>query len=423
MITATEYAARRAKIFNQMKEGSIAILFSGVAKKSTADETYPFEVNRNFYYLTGVDDEDCSLILMNSEGEHREFLLIPPFDPNKEKWYGKRIQTSEAKEISGIKNVLFNSALNARVDSALSGSFSDFGDIKTVYLDLESELKIAEATSTHDYRDNLVRIYQGITVEDIYPTITRCRMVKSKAEVDELREAIEHTRMGILAVMAQARPEVKEYELADTFLHTINDESGYQGTAFNTIMAAGVHATTLHYPKPMGTVAKGDLILMDLGARHGYYNADISRTIPADGEFTDLQRTIYKIVLDCNKAVANFAKPGVTIAELNSLTKEFLASECLAKGIITKKEDIGNYYFHSVSHHIGLDTHDPGERAIPLEAGNVISDEPGLYIKELGIGVRIEDDLLITTTSCEVLTEGVIREIDDIERFYKDRKE
>ncbi|MCR5491154.1 MAG: aminopeptidase P N-terminal domain-containing protein, partial [Bacilli bacterium] len=365
--------------------------------------------------------EDCSLLLLNSEGEHREFLLIPPFDPAKERWYGKRIQTGEAKDISGIKNVLFNSALNARVDSALSGSFSDFGDIKTVYLDLEAELKIAEQTSTHDYRDNLTRIYQGIAVEDIYPIIVKLRLVKSKAEVDEFREAIEHTRMGILSVMAQARPGVKEYELADTFLHTINDESGYQGLSFNTIMASGIHATTLHYPKPLGVVGDDELVLMDLGARHGYYCADISRTIPASGEFNDMQRTIYKIVLDCNKAVANFARPGVTIAELNSLTKEFLASECLAKGIISRKEDISNYFFHSVSHHIGLDTHDPGDRTAPLEAGNIISDEPGLYIKELGIGVRIEDDLLITPTSCEVLSEGVIKEIEDIERFYKER--
>ena len=421
MINVSELSARRAKLFSNMEDGSIAILFSGVAKKSTADENYPFEVNRNFYYLTGIDEEGCALLLLNSEGEHREYLLIPPFDPVKEKWYGKRLTIDEAREISGCRNVLFMTAFEARVDSALSGSFGDFGAFKTVYLDLEKELKIGEDNTTEDYRATLMQAYPGLTVLNAYPLIIRQRMIKSRAEVDEYRLAVEHTRIGIMAVMAQLRAGVKEYELANTFLHTINDESGYQGLAFNTIVAAGVHATTLHYPKPLGQVKQGDLVLIDLGARHNYYNADVSRTFPADGKFTDEQKELYQIVLGCNKAVAAFAKPGVTIAELNSLTNEYLASECLARGLIEKKEDIRNYFFHGVSHFIGLDTHDPGDRAIPLEPGNIISNEPGLYIKEKGIGIRIEDDLLITEDGCEVLTSSIIKEVEEIEAFYRNR--
>ena len=188
-----------------------------------------------------------------------------------------------------------------------------------------------------------------------------------------------------------------------------------------TIVASGIHATTLHYPKPLGQLKQGDLVLLDLGARHGYYNADVSRTLPVDGKFTEEQKELYQIVLGCNKAVAAFAKPGVTIAELNSLTNEYLASECLARGLIEKKEDIRNYFFHGVSHFIGLDTHDPGDRAIPLEPGNIISNEPGLYIKEKGIGIRIEDDLLITEDGCEVLTSSIIKEVEEIEAFYRNR--
>ncbi|MBO4540612.1 MAG: M24 family metallopeptidase, partial [Bacilli bacterium] len=163
-------------------------------------------------------------------------------------------------------------------------------------------------------------------------------------------------------------------------------------------------------------------LLMDLGARNNYYCADVSRTIPVSGKFTEIQKRVYEIVLGCNKAVAAYAKPGVTINELQTLTKNYLASELLSKGLIANKEDIGNYYYHGVSHHIGLDTHDPGQKDVPLEEGNVISDEPGLYMADLGIGIRIEDDLLIVKGGCEVLTKDIIKEVKDIEAFYKGAK-
>jgi Xaa-Pro aminopeptidase len=185
-------------------------------------------------------------------------------------------------------------------------------------------------------------------------------------------------------------------------------------------MASGIHTTVLHYPTPLDTLKKGDMLQLDLGARNGYYCADVSRAFPVDRKFSDIQKTVYEIVLGCNKVIANYAKPGVTLADLQSVTVEYLASECLAKGIISKKEDIKDIYFHSVSHHIGLDTHDPCEgKSFPLEEGNVISDEPGLYIAELGFGVRIEDDLLITKNGAEVLTADIIKEVSDIEQFYK----
>ena len=423
MIPASEFASRRARLFDHLEDGSVAIIYAGVAKKCSADETYPYEVNRNFYYLTGIEQEDSVLMLVSSEGQRREFLFIPPFDPVKEKWYGKRLEAEEAKQISGIRNILYLGAFQARVDSALRGSSSDFGCAQTVYLDLEKELKIAEETSTSDYKKSLERVYPGINVKDVYPILVKMRLVKSPAEIEEFEKAVEHTRLGIQTVMSMARPGVYEYELADAFLRVINDDSGYQGLSFNTIMASGRNAAILHYPKPLSQIKKGDLLLMDLGARHSYYCADVSRTIPVSGKFDEYQKTLYEIVLGCNKAVAAFAKPGLTINQLQEFTKDYLATECLAKGIIEKKEDISIYYFHGVSHHIGLDTHDPGgDKAIPLEPGMIISDEPGLYIAEKNIGIRIEDDLLITEKGCRVLTESIMKEIPEIEAFYQYRK-
>lgn len=423
MIPVSEYVSRRQKLFDHLEDGSLAIIFSGVAKKMSYDDDYPFEVNRNFYYLTGIEQEDSVLLLLSSEGERKEFLLVSPFDPVKEKWYGKRLTPEEARELSGVRNVLLNNALNARVDSALRGSFGDFGDIKTVYLDLEKENKIAESTSTNEYKQSLETAYPGVTVKDIYPIIIRQRLIKSAAEIAEFEKAVAHTRLGIQSVMALARPGITEYELADQFLHTINDDSGFQGLSFNTIMAGGRHATTLHYPLPRGVISRGECVLMDLGARHSYYCADVSRTIPVSGKFNDYQRMVYEIVLGCNKAVASFAKPGITLLELQNFAKEYLAGECLSKGIITRKEDIAKYYYHSISHQIGLDTHDPGgDKSLPLAPGMIISDEPGLYIAEANFGCRIEDDLLITDRGCRVLTSSIIKEVADIEAFYAHRK-
>ena len=420
MISPNEYAERRQRAVNLMESPSVMILYSGVEKVSSADEGYPFEVNRNFYYLTGIDQPDSVLLLLNSEGEMKEFLFISPFDERKEKWYGKRLKSDEASAISGISNVMTNISFQAKLDLILGEDA--YGEIKRVYLDLDREIKIADDTDTREMKRIIENTYSDVIVNDAFPLITTLRLRKSAREIDELREAIRVTKLGIYAIWANMKDGKKEYELADVFHHTINDESGYQGTSFNTIMAAGRNAAILHYPNPQGQVKDGDLLLCDLGSRHNYYCADVTRCAPVNGKFSDYQRLIYSIVLGCNKMIASIAKPGLTIEELQNRTVEYLASECLRYGIIEKKEDISKYYFHGVSHLIGLDTHDPYKtplstesKKIPLEPGMVISDEPGLYIAEKNIGVRIEDDLLITKNGCEVLTKDIVKEIDEIE--------
>ncbi len=422
MIKADEYRSRRAKLLSLMDDGSALLVYSGVSKVKSADETYPFEVNKNFYYLTGIEQEDSALLLINAEGEQKEYLFISPYDERKEKWYGRRIKTAEASEVSGIHNVLVNTSLEAKIQMCLSPDEAEYGDLHTLYLDLDHELKIAESTTTSDMMDTLSAAYPNVSITDAYPLITTLRLRKSTSEIDLFRDAISNTRIGIYSIWNEMAPGKKEYELADTFLHKVNDLSGYQGLSFSTIMATGKNAAILHYPTPLSELKDGDLLLMDLGSRSGYYCADISRTVPVNGKFTDFQKTVYEIVLGANKMVAAMAKPGVTISELQEATIDYLARGCLEAGLIEKREDITKYYFHSVSHLIGLDTHDPylnvdsrEYKDIPLEPGMVISDEPGLYIAEKNIGVRIEDDLLITRDGCEVLSASIVKEIPDIE--------
>ena len=428
MIPNTEFAGRRQRLFNMMDSGSVLILFSGVGKVSSADETYPFEVNRNFFYLTGIDQEDSILMLINSDGEMKEFLFIAPFDARKEKWYGQRLTSEEATSISGINNVMVNTSLPAKVDGTLNPNYLQYGEIHKAYLDLDREIKIADSTSTREYMETLKAAYPGLVFADAYPLITTLRLRKSVREIAELRSAIRSTHLGILAVWAAMKPGAKEYEMSDLFLKTVNDDSGYQGLAFPTIMASGIHGACLHYPTPKDTIKKDDLLLMDLGARCSYYCADVTRTVPVSGKFTEFQKTVYNVVYGCNKMVAAMARPGITINDLQKATVEYLSSECLAKGFIKKKEDIINYYFHGISHFIGLDTHDPYLNAmdkaykdIPLEPGMIISDEPGLYMEDKGLGIRIEDDLLITEGGCEVLTKDIIKDPADIEKYLSSR--
>ena len=416
-----EYQTRRKRLLDRMEEGSLALVFSGYPKIKSEDEEYPFEANRHFYYLTGIDQQDCVLMLVANAGERKEFLFVPPFDEVKAKWYGKRLSVEEAREISGVRNVLIATALQGRLHTELSGSYSDFGSVDKVYLDLAKENKIGEDLFSKEYADSLLGQYPGLSVYPIQPLMIALRSRKSKAEAEAFRAACDTTNLGIRALMAAIRPGVKEYELADVFAHVINDDNGYNGISFNTIIASGPHACTLHYPRPLGECKDGDLVLCDLGARHEGYCADVSRTFPVSGKFTPTQRKIYDIVLAANEMVAQMAAPGRTIAELQAATKNFLATECVAKGPLTKKEDIDLVYYHGISHHIGLDTHDCSDRSAPLEEGAIISDEPGLYFSDLGIGVRIEDDLLITKSGCEVLTKDILKDPDALEAFFASR--
>ncbi len=429
MISDKEYKERRDRLLSLLQEDSACLLFCGEAKKSSADDTYPFEANRNFYYLTGIIQEGAALLLTKESGSEKEFLFLPPDDPKKVKWYGKRVSFAEGRVISGIDNVLPQSALKSQVSALLNRNFETFGDVSTLYLDLDSELKIGEATSTEDLKNELSIEYPDLRIIDCYPLLTELRLRKSPGEVAELEEAIRITNSAILSTISKMRPGVKEYELADTFLHTVNDLSGYQGLSFNTIMAAGKNATILHYPNPQGTLGNHDLLLMDLGARYHYYNADISRTFPVNGVFEGKAKELYEIVLGANKLVIKEARPGKTIHELQDLVIHYYEKVLVEKGYLSSKEDLIDVYFHSVSHFIGLDTHDPyvplekglSYRDVPLEPGMIISDEPGLYFANLGIGIRIEDDLLITEDGCRNLSDGIVKEIDDIERLLSSR--
>ncbi len=390
-------------------ESFLAILSSGYSISRSADENYPFQVNTNFYYLTGIAQEKVHLVLLKKGDEVRELLYIDEFDEMYAKWVGHRLTKKEASSVSGVavSSIRYSKDFDADMDALAE-------EYRVVYLDLEKNGNYNYNSFGLTWEKHFAEA--GYPVKDLYNEVVTLRSAKQKCEIEALSAAVSVTGRGIEELMRRAHPDMYEYELEAWFDFALKTE-GQHEHSFTTIAASGVNATTLHYSSNNTVMKDGDLVLFDLGAKHEGYCADITRTFPVNGKFTPLQRTIYEIVLAANKKVAKVARAGMTLAELQAVCVKVLTDGCLKAGLIKTPEEIKRVYFHGVSHSIGLDTHDPITRGKPLPVGAVISDEPGLYFPEHGIGVRIEDDLYLLKTKAINLSADIIKEVDEIEAF------
>ena len=413
-----ENVIRRENLIELMEENSVAVLFAGAPKIVSEDEYYHFESNRHFYYLTNIEQENSVLLIIKEIGEVKTYFFIDEYSELKEKWTGKRLTDDEAKELSNIDNIYHTKDFDSIFDLALKKDNNQYGKIAKLYIDFTPELKIKDAYSTLELKKEVEAKYPHIAIENVYPLVTSLRMKKSPYEIEQLREAIHLTKLGINDLLIRLGNNQYEWELANDFSY-YGMSHGRHGLAFDTIAAAGKSAICLHYPQQTEKVRNEDLILFDLGYAHNGYSADVSRTFPVCGTFSPIQKKIYQCVLNCNKAVIEYAHAGLKIEDLQKFASEFLKNECVREGLLQPEEDIRRVYYHGVSHHLGLDTHDASDRSKPLEPGNVITVEPGLYFKEYGIGVRIEDDVLITDGATEVLTHEIKKEVNDIEELMK----
>lgn len=397
-----------------LQTNAAVMLFSGKAPMRSEDEAYDFSVNRNFYYLTGLDREDMVLLMYTMDGTAREMLFILPYDEKLARWVGGRMSKEEASQISGIEDVEDVSSLDDTVAFIMNRSRKD-STFRFCFDFWHYDMDQAP-TQAHIYADKLKEKYPYLIMKDIYPVLTHLRLVKDEYEIGCIRNAIHTTNLGIQQMMRASRPGIYEMQMEAVFDFVLK-QSLCRNTAFKTIAASGKRATILHYSDNNQLMADGELFLCDLGATSEYYNADISRTFPVNRSFTPRQRELYEIVLHAQKIVEENARPGVKMRDLNQMVIDYYKEELPKHGL---NEDVSEYYFHSCSHHLGLDTHDcDGGLGAVLEAGNVITNEPGLYISEEGIGIRIEDDLLITEEGVEVLSQEIIKDPDEIEAYMK----
>lgn len=409
------YEARRNQMMEQMEEETLLILYSGVPAHISADAYYEFEANRHFFYLTGLRRENMVLLMRKSGGNSRVTLYIEKADPTAERWTGKMVTVEEAKEISQIQDVRFVDRFDAEVNYLLNNA-----NVSCCYFDCFRN----QSTDLPDYNlfkaQQFAANYPGVPLRNFWATVSQLRMQKDKDEVALIQQAVDVTRQALQYVMTNLKPGMKEYQAQADYEYMVHF-LGAEGPSFQTIAGSGKNGCMLHYETNRETCQDGSLLLLDLGTRWQGYCSDITRTYPVNGKFTDRQRQVYEIVLRANKEVAAQAKPGMTTRELNDICKKVLAAGCMELGLIEKEEEIGKYYMHGVSHHLGIDVHDVTVEGMKLAPGSVITDEPGLYIDEWEIGIRIEDDLLITEDGCEILSAGIIKEPDEIEAFMAKR--
>lgn len=286
-----------------------------------------------------------------------------------------------------------------------------------LYVDLERREWDRHITEAQKFADKIQRNYPALSIKNIYHEICELRVIKTPEEVEKIKQAIGVTFDGLKNLMSHTKEGLMEYQLEAHFDYVLKS-SGITDFAFKTITASGENATVLHYEDNNSQVNDGELVLLDFGAQYQKYNADISYTFPVNGKFTERQKLFYTIVLHTLEEVTALIKPGRKFAELNEHAKKMLAAGCKKAGLIEKDEEISNYYFHGVSHFLGLDTHDVGSyKDRILEPGMVLTVEPGLYIEKESIGIRIEDDILVTETGHENLSKEIFRSVEDIESF------
>lgn len=412
------YINNRKNYLNSINDNSVTILFSGNTYQRSADQDYPYSVNRNFYYLTGINQANVILVLVKGNTGIKEYLLIEENDPVLVKWVGKKLEKEEAKEISGIENILYLNSFDSLVFSLFNSSRKNCEELYYLYLDLERRNNEDYSTKALKYANVIKEKYPEIKIENAYKKVVRLRMNKTKDELDKIQESIDVTKGALENVLKNIKPGLYEYQV-ETYYDSYIKFHGQKVTSFDTICATGKNATILHYVDNNTKIQDNELVLFDLGCCTDYYISDISRTYPANGKFTERQKQIYNIVLNCNKKCIEFLKPGLTWDEYNKYANSLLIKGLKEIGLIKEDKELVKYYWHSIGHSIGLDTHDPDLRNIKFEEGMVMTVEPGLYLEDENIGIRIEDNILITKKGCINLSKDIIKEVDDIEEFMK----
>lgn len=403
-----------------MEPGSIAIFNSNDEMPSNADALYRFVQNSGLYWLTGIEQEETMLILFpdNVDEKYREVLVLLRPNETKEKWDGKRLRANEATAISGIKTVAW-----LDVHDALLQTWVHLAD--NIYLNSNENDRKGSLIETRDYRyaKEFMQRYPLHKYMRAAKILKNLRAVKTPEEIEVLKEAISITDKTFRRLLSFIRVGVMEYEIEAEIVHQFLRNRS-KGEAYGSIIASGDRARTLHYVFNNEECKDGELILMDFGANYGGYNADLTRTVPVNGKFTQRQKEVYNACLDLHNFAKALLKPGISIVEYtekvgDEATKQFIKIGLLQEADV-KNEDKENrayrkYLYHGISHHLGVDVHDLGTRVEPIKAGMVFTVEPGIYIEDEKMGVRIENNVWITENGNIDLMKNIPITVEEIE--------
>lgn len=403
----------RARFAQMMVDNSTAVFFSGKAPRESADQEYPFSVDRNFFYLTGIDKEDMVLLINKIGGKVKEQLFIPPVNEMHEKWFGILLRKEEAIEISGIESVQDRGEFINQFAKKLCSSERPDNVYIFSYLTGADEPYDEYRKLAHLIRNQ----YPTVNIMNSLDIVTSLRSSKADVEVEEIKTAIGYTKEALEFVMKNLKPGRYEYQVRADFEYQLMLRGSRP--SFKTIGASGKNAVILHYVDLLEKIEDGNLILLDLGALSNNYASDITRTYPANGRFTQRQKDIYNIVLEAQEVAMTEMHVGALEADVNNAVKAHFAKNLKALRLIKDDSEVEKYYYHSIGHPLGLDVHDLTRRDRTMQENNVYTVEPGLYIKEEGIGIRIEDDVWVTQNGVINLSKDIIKTVNDIENFMK----
>jgi Xaa-Pro aminopeptidase len=420
------FCHNRRNFARQLKPSSLAVFHANDVMPTNADGTMPFRQNSDLFYLSGVDQEESILLLFPDARDERmqEILFVRESNEHILVWEGYKLTKEQARDVSGIQTVYwlkdFKQVFNALVTEA-----------EHIYLNTNEHLRAVVEVETRDARfiKWCQQVYPLHKYERSAPIMHQLRAIKSDTEVELLREACRITESGFRRLLSFIKPGVMEYEVeAEIYHEFLRNRS--RGPAYSPIIASGENACILHYVDNNRECKDGDLLLMDFGAEYANYAADMTRTVPVNGKFTKRQREVYDAVLRVMKAATQMLVPGNSLDQYHKFVGTVMENELIGLGLLNesdvRNQDPANplykkYFMHGTSHHLGLDVHDVGSKYRPFEEGMVFTCEPGIYIREEGIGVRLENDILITRNGPVDLMQDIPLEADDIERLMRKR--
>lgn len=416
------FIKNRDKLTKKIKKNSLVIVNSNDEMPRNGDQNFPFRQNSDLFYLCGIDQEKTILTICpdHPNPQYHEILFILKSTKEMEIWYGHRLTKDEARKISGVKTIIWLDDFDKVLNEVMLPS-------ETVYLNANENLRFTSEVPYRDARFNkqIKEKYELHYYERLAPIVTSLRIIKEPAEINLMKHACEITRKGIERVMKFMKPGVMEYEVEAELLHEYirNRASGH---SFAPIIASGKNACVLHYIENNKECKDGDLVLIDTGAEYANYPGDCTRTIPVNGKFTKRQREMYEATLRIFKQAKDMLRPGTTINDNQKKVCKLWEEEHIKLGLYTRKDVENqdpdhpmyfNYFMHGTSHFMGLDVHDVGSKSQKLEPGMVFSCEPGIYVEEEGIGIRIENDILVTEGDPVDLMANIPIEVEEIEEI------
>lgn len=424
-LSAKTYTNHRKKLADRMSVGEMAIVNSNDILPTNADGNMPFRQNSDMLYLTGVDQEESILVIFPKAHNkiHREILFLKETSPEIAIWEGDKLSKKQAQDLTGIESIMWVDSFETVLKTLMS-------EASTVLLPSNEHTRRSIVTETREERfSKWIRSeYPLHTYGRLAPHMHRLRSLKSVEEIEQMQRACKITEAGFRRILKYTRPGVMEYEIQAEFMHEFLRQRS-RGFAYEPIIASGFSACVLHYISNENECKDGEVILLDVGCEYGNYASDMTRSIPVNGKFTPRQKDVYMAVLHVMKEAKKLLKPGVFLAEYHKQVGVLMEEQLIKLGLITQ-EEVENqnpskpaykkYFMHGTSHFIGLDVHDVGLWTEPIEAGMAFTVEPGIYIREENLGIRLENDIIITEEGFIDLMAEIPIEPEEIEELMRE---